>query len=354
MRLKLIVIAAMLAACGARAATVAATDSHIARMGRAVEDADGGLRFGYPGVRLSFSFTGKALSVDAWSSGKQSYLDVVIDGAAPRRIAVPPERTTLTLVDAATAGHHSVDIMHRSETWNGVVTLAGFATDGALDAAPPLPRRKLLVLGDSVTCAEGVDRAGIKKDATWTDPRHSYGMLMGEALDAQVQLVCYGGRGLVRSWNGRTDELNLPDFYQLGIADAAHPQPWDQRRYQPDLIVSAIGTNDFTTGIPEREAYVTVYVALVRTLLRDHPQARIALTEGAILNGAKKAALSDDIAETVRRVGDPRVRAVASAYHPGDASDAHPTGAQHAQMAQELLPQLRALAGWQGAGGAPN
>jgi hypothetical protein len=84
----------------------------------------------------------------------------------------------------------------------------------------------------------------------------------------------------------------------------------------------------------------------VRTLLRDHPHAQIALSEGAILNGEKKAALTDYIAATVARVGDTRVHAIPSIHHPGDAADMHPLTSQHAEMAQELAPQLQALMGW--------
>ena len=340
-------IAAMLAASSAFSASqVAATDSHIARMGRLAEQLDGAVRIAYPGVSLAFSFTGKTLSVDAWSSGTSSAIDVTIDGGETHRIRLGMQRATYTLLDAPTAGAHRVEIMHPNETWHGIVTLAGLATDGELGAPPTLPERRMLVLGDSVTCAEGVKRGTGKLDPSWNDARHSYGMLAAQALGAQVHLVCYGGRGLVRSWNKRTDEHNLPDFYELAIPDPANPVPWDHERYQPDLIVSAIGTNDFTPGVPDREAYVSTYVKFVRTLLRNHPRARIVLTEGAILNGANKDIMRSYIAETVTRVGDKRVRAVSSAYYPGDAADAHPTGEQHAMMARDLVPQLRQTMGW--------
>jgi hypothetical protein len=36
-----------------------------------------------------------------------------------------------------------------------------------------------------------------------------------------------------------------------------------------------------------------------------------------------------------------RVHAIPSEHHPGDAADAHPTTAQHAQIADELAPPLR-------------
>ena len=337
----------MVAASCSWGVVLPALDPHIARMGRMVEQLDGSVRFGYPGVRLSFTFTGKSVSLDAWSSGANSFLEAVIDGGPPRLIDVREQRATIKLFASSKAGPHRVEIMHRSETWHGVVTLAGFNIDGRPGPAPQLARRKMLVMGDSVTCAEGVERmSGEPKNSRWWNPRRSYGMLAADALGAQVHLVCHGGRGLVRSWNGRTDEANLPEFYDYAIADAKTRVRWDHSKYQPDLIVSAIGTNDFTPGIPDREAYVGKYAELVHTLLRDHPQARIVLTEGSILSGANKTAMVEYIDETIKRVGSERVRAARSEYHPGDASDGHPTGEQHAAMARDLVPQLQTVMGW--------
>ncbi|WEF33626.1 bifunctional acetylxylan esterase/glucomannan deacetylase AxeC2 [Pseudoduganella chitinolytica] len=328
------------------AETAPATDKRIAHMGRTVASTEGAVRFAYPGVSVFLRFEGKTLALDAASTGDKSWLDVIVDGAV-RTIHVAPEGGRYVLVDEAQPAPHTVQVLHRSETWHGTVTLRGFTTDGRFAAAPALPARRLMFLGDSVTCGEALERTPPgPKQAVWWNPRVSYGMLAAEALGAQVHLVCHGGRGLVRSWNNRTDEFNLGRLYQLAIADPARPEPWDQRRYAPDLIVSAIGTNDFNPGIPERAGYVAKYVELVRTLLRDHPRARIVLTEGAILDGEKKAALRGYIDATIREVGDPRVSSVVSRHYPGDAADAHPTRAQHAAMAADLVPQLRAVMGW--------
>jgi len=130
------------------------------------------------------------------------------------------------------------------------------------------------------------------------------------------------------------------------VGDNDPAMKWDHTQYQPDLIVSAVGTNDFAPGIPERETYVTAYVKLINKLLTNHPQAQIALTEGVILKGNKKRALIDYIREAISRVNDSRVHQITSAHYPGDSSDAHPTKAQHAAMATDITPQLKALMAW--------
>lgn len=347
MRLRAIaVLLAALAAGGVAGAPITASDAHVARMGRAQIDGDGGVRFSYPGVTFYLNFEGTRLSVIAEASGKDSYLDVLIDGA-PRKLRLASGRHSVALAEGLPAGPHTAEIVNRSETWQGTAVLLSFDTDGAWRSTPALPARKLMVLGDSVTCGAAIDRvADEKPTAAWGDPRASYGMLLARRLNAQVQLVCYGGRGLIRTWEGKTNELNLADYYGMALPTQPASVPWDQRDYQADAIIVAIGTNDMTTGIPEREQYVQAYVSLVRTLLRDHPQARIMLTEGSILHGEKQAALHSYIADTVRLVADPRVRAIASSHYPGDATDAHPTREQHVKMTDDLLPQVREIMRW--------
>jgi lysophospholipase L1-like esterase len=348
--LAMLVVLACASGAGQAADTMRADDARVTRMGRTVPVPEGGLRFGYPGVTVGVSFTGTRLSVEM-AGGANSLVDVVVDGAMAATLRPGAQPRSIEVLKDAAPGPHRVELVHRTETWLGVDAITRFATDGRFEASPPLPSRKLLVLGDSVTCGANMERPDAdKNNPEWWNARLSYGMLVARKLDAQVQLVCYGGRGLVRSYNGKSDEAQLPAFYGMAIPDAAHPlsdsMRWDQSGYAPDLILVAIGTNDFTPGIPEHASYVAAYEDFVRTLLRQHPQARIALTEGAILNGEKKAALHAYLEETVARVGSPRVRLTPSEHHPGDAQDAHPTTAQHAAMADELAPPLRRLMNW--------
>ena len=46
------------------------------------------------------------------------------------------------------------------------------------------------------------------------------------------------------------------------------------------------------------------------------------------------------------RLADPRFHVFTSRYYPGDPTDAHPTADQHAAMARDLEPDIRAAVGW--------
>jgi lysophospholipase L1-like esterase len=327
--------------------TISIIDSQVAHMGRFEKAGDGGARIGYPGVSFYVAFEGKELGLEAQSSGNQSHLEVIVDNEPPKVIKLSSSPAVVNLVKGDATQKHQVTIVHRGETWHGIVTLKRLHTDGKFLAAPALPKHKMLILGDSVTCGEAIERAPEgKKDSSWWNPSLSYGMLTAKALNAQVQLVCMGGHGLIRSWDGKTNELNLPDYYELAIPDQSNPVSWDQSQYQPDVIVSAIGTNDFSKGIPDRELYVAAYVKLLLKLLGDHKQAQIILTEGSILNGDSKTALTEYLHGAIKRTADKRVHYAAANYYPGDKADAHPTKEQHAAMANDLVIEVKKVMKW--------
>jgi hypothetical protein len=215
----------------------------------------------------------------------------------------------------------------------------------------------MLFVGDSVTCAEGVDRVpghSQGRPAGW-NPARSYGMLLARKLDAQCHLVCYGGRGLVRDWQGRRDVLNAPQFFDLALPDELAPPAWDHGAYVPDVVVVSLGTNDFNLDIgdfPEREEWVGTYVRFMRAIRGRYPEAHVFLTEGAIVDDppgsprAQKSVLRAYVAETASRLADPKVHVLEARHYPGEGADAHPPAVAHAAMARDMEPMIRAALGW--------
>lgn len=331
--------------------------AYIQRLGRTVLNADASLTFGYPGTGVRFRTDASQARVEALSTGDASYIGVRVDDGPVTRYTLGKSPLTITLLDNPDGQTHTVELLHHSETWHGKVTLNRLTlAGGELQAPASQPTRKLLVVGDSVTCGEGANRDQVRqcnKDTSWWNAHQSYGWLTGEALGADTQLVCYGGRGLIRSWNGATDELNGPDFYQLTLAEDGAPR-WSQEDFQADVVVVSLGTNDFSLSIgplPEMEAFVGAYVSFVKTLLQDHPRADIVLTDGAIVSDGdperpQRTVLRRYLAETLNRVGSDRVHVFEASHFPGDQCDAHPTGPQHKKMSEELVAAIRTIKGW--------
>ncbi len=336
---------------------IPANDDRLQPIGRMQFNKDGSASFGYPGVGFRLTTNAKHLGVNIKSTGSDSYIAVRIDGGEIKKLKLLKNASTLSLFAQDTNESRVVELLHHSETWHGTITLNQFIlSEGDILPAPALPERKILVIGDSVTCGEGANRDGAQaceKDTSWWNAHRSYGWLTGEALNAQVQLVCYGGRGLIRSWNGNTNEINGPDFYELTIAQDNGTQ-WKHAAYPADLIVVSLGTNDFSLGIgplPTADAFVPAYVTFVKKLLADHPKAEIVLTDGAIVSDGEEArpqrtVLRRYLHQTKQLADNERVHVFDASHFPGDECDAHPTGPQHAKMSQELVAYIQKTLKW--------
>jgi hypothetical protein len=347
-------------ACGSR--LVPPSDPRLVVMGRADRSDPARLRFGYPGVTLRLTFEGSSLGARFTATTSNSRIAVIVDGGEPRVVRLPRGDSDVPLVDALAPGPHTIDIVHRTETWQGMLAVRGFVLGAGgrlLIPKPPPPVRRILFIGDSVTCGEAIDREpppACRNDAPASSNAYlSYGMLLGRALEADVHLVCYGGRGLLRDWRGNHRVANAPQLFDLAVADPPWRATWDHAAFVPDAVVVSVGTNDFNLDLgpfPEREEYVSAYVAFVRAIRRQAPRAHVFLTEGAIVSDEtdpgrpQKTVLRAYIAESSRRLADAGVHVVESTHYPGDACNAHPTRDQHAAMARDLDPVIRRTLGW--------
>jgi len=335
---------------------VKAIDPKLSRVGRGLVTENGGWRTGYPGTSFVFNYQGSDLSMTANSSSQDNYLDIFVNGSLRETLLLEKGRRTYAIINGKKSEAYKIELLKRSETWHGTLEVENFYLgDGKLLPPPTLPQRKIMIIGDSVSCGEAIDReANCQKTPGWWNPKQSYGMLLGEHFKAQTHLICYGGRGLIRSWNGKTDEANAAEFFQQSLALAQDAPQWDHHLYQPDLILISLGTNDFSLGIgelPEEEAFVPAYLDFIKELRSLHPHAKIAITEGAMVNDQadparpQKKTLRKYLEKTVQ-LSEGEVVYLRSNHHPGDRCDTHPTKAQHKLMAEELAEQIKKIMPW--------
>jgi lysophospholipase L1-like esterase len=321
--------------------------------GRYAPGPGGSVRLGFPGVTAHLRFRGKALSLRARASG-EVFLDVIVDEGEPRRVRLGAGEGTYEIVRSPGASEHTVAIVRCNESWQGTCEYLGFelGQGGKLLPAPGLPQRRLMFIGDSVTCGELAAwlPGGDTKDKANANARLSYGMILARRLGAQCHLVGYGGRGIVRDWQGMRDTRNAPQFYELALPDDPSAA-WRHADYVPDAVGIQLGTNDFNQGIPDQNEFVNTYVEFVRKVRRDAPGSLIFLMDSPILTdeptrGPRRTALHAYLAQVVERVGDRRVILVGLGHYPGVPGNGHPTGAEHVAMADELEPVVRKALGW--------
>ncbi len=343
----------LLVAPSTRAADYAADDPHVSYEGRTAPGTDHRVRMGFPGIILRVRANAATVKVKVNASSETVFFNLSVDGAESRRVLVPKGESTLTLAEFPTAGTHVIELVRRTESWQGTCEVLGVdTTGGELLEPPPLSTRKLLFIGDSVTCGEGTEPEASP------DPRNparanaaaSYGMKLARTFNAQCNLVSYGGRGVIRDWQGDRTVMTGPQFYELALPDDPKAR-WDPARYVPDAIGICLGTNDFSRGIPDQNEFVNAYVEFVRKIQRDAPHAFIFLIDSPILNdgpgeGPKRSACGAYLDEVVKKVDSPNVRHAPVKHYNGAPDNAHPTGADHTGIAHELEPLFRAALKW--------
>ncbi len=336
------------------------SDGRIARVGRFGQGAGDALRLGFPGAGVIFRYRGDRLDMRLNSTAAANALTIVLDHGDPRTVVLTAGDATVPLLpghsETGLSGDHLIEIYKRSETWQGLIDLEALLMQEGSDLlpVPVLPARKLLFVGDSVTCGANVSRENrCSKDPARPseDPFHAFDMVLARRLDAQPQLVCYGGRGLQRDYRGlnlRDGVLNAPEFLDLAIAtdEPAKRQTWPAKSWVPDAIVVSLGTNDFNlqkTKPLNEPGFMRDYAALLTRLRREYPQSHILITEGAIVTDPL---LRRMVRQTADRMHDSRIQWAPATHYPGDACDGHPTLEQHDHMADDLEPQLRKALGW--------
>lgn len=333
----------------------AATDPLLRWMGRTQPDGNGGVRLGYPGVSLSLRTTASFITMQVTAGSADCYFDLLIDGKDPTVVRLPAGRSEIVLAEGLDPQQiHHLELVRRTESWMGVATIHDIRTaDGALLAAQPAFGGKLLFIGDSITCGACVDclPPDFPSGHGTANATRSFGMDVGRRLGAQVHLISYGGRGLLRDYQGLGNDqiANAPVFFERALPDEPDAL-WDHNAYQPDAIVVGLGTNDFSLGIPDATAWSTAYERFAQRLRTVHPDSHILLTTSPMIgsrtdNGdAEKAAfLTACLATVVQRrtqAGDTRISYLCLPHAPG-LRNSHPDAHGHRMLADALEPVLR-------------
>ena len=337
---------------------VAPDDPRIAYMGR-VELSGQRAEMGFPGITIRFVFSGPAPTLRMTGDSPNCFFNLSCNGWDPVVIKLNKGETEIALpTGPAPAGGWVVELVRRTESWMGTASFDGLVLPKGCTILPPpeWPKRKLMFIGDSLTCGEYNERFPVENDSTprSTNAARSYGMLLARWLGAQVHLISYGGRGITRDWSGKTDVNILPVFFPRTLPDT-DGLPWDHSRYVPDVIVINDGT-DFDAGPQDDAKFTDAYAAFVLQVRTAYPGAFLLLSESGFQSDGSDGKPTagreqllrtmNAVAERRRAAGDARIRVAHTGYFPGTPTNPHLVAFQHEQIALDLLGPIREAAGW--------
>jgi lysophospholipase L1-like esterase len=321
--------------------------------GRALPEADGAWRFGWPGIYFEGRFSGTSVSVSVDSASE--HFRVLVDGAERAILTAPG--TVRLVIDGFAPGPHVVRLEKQTESQEGSARFLGFRPGAGATALPAVTRaRRIEFIGDSNTVGYG--NASHERTCTRpevhdrTDTSRAFGPLVAARLDADFRILAYSGFGVVRNYAGGAADRSLPIIYDRAIPGEPAAAPADD--WRPQLIVIALGANDFSTPLHAGERwaddaalradYRARYVAFVRMLAARQPQARFLLVA--------HASFFPEVAQVAATLNHDSRRPVATLQYGAlerGGCDWHPSLADHRALADLLFNAIGAIEGlWDG------
>jgi lysophospholipase L1-like esterase len=281
-------------------------------VGRAVRRGAGWLHQ-WPGVYFEAAFQGTTVWFDI--GGGDQIVRVLVDGAPLARLNKPLGRYR---VEGLEAGPHVARVEIVTESQAAPNLFGGFFLDGqgAL-MAPKRLDRQIEFIGDSHTVGFGntsPTRECTREDV-WarTDTSQAFGPIVANRFRADYQINAISGRGIVRNYAGRPGRT-LPQAYPYALLETQ--DVYEGAGWRPDLIVVALGTNDFSTPLAASEPWATrealhadfveAYTSFVQTLRRRNPDAYLVLWATDIADGEVQAQVQKVVAR-LRAEGEGRL-----------------------------------------------
>ncbi|SED07827.1 GDSL-like Lipase/Acylhydrolase family protein [Amycolatopsis tolypomycina] len=215
-------------------------------------------QYTWPGIYFEGRFRGTGVGV-VLNDATNDY-DVQVDGTTVATL-VTPGRTTYQ-VRGLTDAEHRVRLVKRTESPWAAGEFGGFVASpgGEILAKPAARSRQIEFIGDSLTAGYGnlsttrdcSGNGGIDRN---TDTDLSYGALTARGLDADYQINAQSGRGMVRNYNGGDPGTDFRTAYDRTLQNAAADVWHNPATWRPQLVVVALGTNDFSTAINPGEPW---------------------------------------------------------------------------------------------------
>ena len=339
--------------------TISALDEHFLYIGRVSKTNGNDVRFTYPGVTIEARFTGT--SVAMLVKPNSGYFMVELDESDPFKIKVSELDSLVVIADSLTDKEHKLRIVYAQEGYEQMPAFRGLQIDAnakILDAQP-ISDRKIEFIGNSITCGYGVEADSATAHFSYDTENHyyTYAAITARTLKAQELVVSRSGIGIYKNYGGPIEGsagFTMPDKYELTLfTDAAVTdtmERWNHNLFIPNVVCVNLGTNDTSLDTYDTSLMKTAYTNFVKHLRQIYPNAKIVLLTGSMMSGK---ALTDckqvldhvitDLADTALYRFDFTPQNGSLGY----GADYHPSKQQHQLMADELIPFIREITGWE-------
>jgi lysophospholipase L1-like esterase len=271
----------------------------------------------------------------------------IVDGQLLDNIVASGDDVLIT--SGLADGEHTVELYRRVEAHGGVTTFRGFDFGGGTLLPPPVaPNRRVEVIGDSITCGYGNEGTNPCSFTYETENHYmTYEAIAARAVGAELHTEAWSGKGVVCNYGDDPCADPFPEYYDRTLPNDA-ASVWDFTRWQADVVVVNLGTNDVSTAVdPTDQEFQSAYVAFLTRIRAHYPGALILCTNGPMLGGDDLITVRGNIDAAIATLGDGNIKSFDIETQTGEVGcDYHPSIVIHQQVADVLVAQLQAELGW--------
>ncbi len=317
--------------------------NEITLLGRTRYGEEGEARLSWSASGLTFKFIGVAIAFSSMPySGEPVTMKLEVDGVS-HKFLVRSEKDII-FADGLEDCEHIVKLYKVSETDHVIcfdkVTIVG--KEIGIVPYKPDHKFKMEVIGDSITCGYGMYGGTPGVFETYEeDATGSYAFRAAEALGAEVRLLSYSGKGVVKSCGG----LETNRFFEIFTRQDRYPgsPAFEFGDWTPDVVVVNGGTNDWSGGVTEEEFAVGIR-HLYSVIRGVYPDAKLIFFYGAMRKNYDE--VYKKLVEEVKEK-DKNVFYRLTDYCAPDTYDwgvgGHPSYVAHIRMAKELEEEIKAV-----------
>jgi len=252
-------------------------NEQVIRLGRAaVVDGEYQMDWVNTGFEVSGNLVG-SVKVQMQSERENTLLNVSVDGGDVYVVRVPQGVSTVTLASDLLKGPHTIKVISGSSVRWGTMSALSLQYTGVLDTVEREDSKlRLMVLGDSISCAYGM---GALNGVSYTSGQlielsnayNSYAAITARNLDAYLDVIARCGF-----------PIDAPIKYVKDVAPlnprSGSPDCWNWE--EQDVIVVNLGTNDEISTSRTPETVLETTTTLLEGLRELNPNAYIIYVYG--------------------------------------------------------------------------
>ena len=324
---------------------VGANDPNIRYLGRWDTTDTAAPRASWPCSLVMLKFQGTAINGRLKGGG---YYQIIVDGRSARVLFLKDGNEVYELAKGLSEGEHVVEVVRRNEgSWIPPLVVLGFQLEqgSKLVPLPPRSERRILVIGDSISCGYG-NEASLdehnpmdKQNAYMT-----YGAIAARKLSAEIQIIAWSGRKLFPN-------NTMVEIYDRALAAQENPKA-DLTGWTPGVVLIDLGTNDFRDrkNEPDQQGWINAYKGFIQRIRKTSPDSFVFVASGPMGAAPDWDTWARTVVADLQQAGDKKI-----AYLPfprqnvendGIGGDYHPNLKTHAKMAERLVQEIENAVGW--------